>query len=108
MADVSLKPDRLGAGAVTLAVLYYQLFAEEGSLQVAMGHPRIAVEQAIVFKFCGKYESKPKHRRGERFFQPEKWDADETISKAIIATYSTIPRFCDKVSDRFLNGENSR
>jgi hypothetical protein len=45
----------LAGGAVTLAALYYQLFAEEGSLQVAMGHPRIAVEQAIVFKFCGKY-----------------------------------------------------
>jgi hypothetical protein len=73
-----------------------------------MGHPRIAVEQAIVFNFCGKYGYlTPSANDGERLFQPEKWPADQTISKAIVARFGTISRFCEKVSERFLNNENS-
>jgi hypothetical protein len=94
--------------AVALAALYYNLFTQVGSKPVVGGHPQVALEQALVSHFCGKYGYLSPNVNGvERFFQREKWPADQTFSEAIIARYGATSRFCAKDFQRFLNSENS-
>jgi hypothetical protein len=98
--------------AVALAALYYNLFAQLRSTQATAGlgqtwHPQIALEQALVFNLCGKYgHLSPNVDGGGRFLLREKWPADQTFTEAIVAR-GAISRFCEEVSERFLNSENS-
>jgi hypothetical protein len=95
--------------AVAFAALYYNLFAQVGSIKGGGGgHPQIALEQALVFNFCGKYgHVSPVVNGGGRFLQRENWPADQTFFEAIVVRYGAISRFCGEDFQRFLNGENS-
>ena len=94
--------------AVSLAALYYTLFAQVRTIQIPLSHAQIALEQALVFNFCGKNSHlSPNVDSGGRFFYREKWLADQTFSEAIVSRYGAISQFCEKVSERYLNSENS-
>jgi hypothetical protein len=94
--------------AVAVAALYYNMFTQIGSREVVGGHPQTALEQALVFNFCGKYGYlSPNVNGSERFFQRESWPPDQKFSEAIVARYGEISQFCEKDFQRFLNGENS-
>src|SRR5260221_3338626 len=87
--------------AVALAALYYNLFEQLGPIQFG-GHPQIALEQALVFNFCGKYgHLSPNVDGGGRFLQREKWPVDQTFSETIVARYGAISLFCAQDSQRF-------
>jgi hypothetical protein len=92
--------------AVALAVIYFNLFAKVTPIFGAGQHSQIALEQALVFNFCGKYGHMSPIADGERFFQREKWPT-QTFAETIVARYGAISRFCEEDFPRFLNGENS-
>jgi hypothetical protein len=94
--------------AVAFAVMYYNLFAQTVPMQGGGGgHPQIALEQALVFDFCGKYGHLSPVVDSGRFLQRDKWPTDQTFSETIVAKYGSVGRFCEEQFQRFLNGENS-
>ena len=94
--------------AVSLPALYYNLLAQVGPIQAeGAGLPQIALEQALVFNFCGKYGHLSPVVDSGRFLKRDKWPTDQTFSQVIVTKYGAVGRFCEEQFQRFLNNENS-
>ena len=66
---------------------YYNLFAQKVLIQEGLWHPQIALEQALVFNFCGKYGDLSPVVDSGRFLLRDKWPTDQTFSETIVAKY---------------------